>query len=99
MARGPARIVENTLQAKHIRKGDVIVSDTNDIVAVCGRERIAAAVAIITDSASEVSQLSQLSHELHVPCVAGTTYGTQVIYEGLQVMVDATGGPGIRYKP
>lgn len=98
VARGPARIVKSTLQAKNIWSGDIIVCETNDIVAVCGRERIEAAGAIVTDSASEVSQLSQFSHEL-APCVAGTTCGTQVLYDGVRGLGGCYQRPGIRHTP
>ncbi len=92
VVQGPARIVKSGLPTQEVRKGDVLVCDINNIIDVYGRGKIEAAGAIVTDSMSELSQLSQFGHELNVPCVGGTTYGTQVLYDGSQVLVDATGG-------
>ena len=92
VVQGPARIVKSALQAQEIQRGDVVVCDTNHIIDAFGRGRVELAGATVTDSMSEMSQLSQFGHELNVPCVAGTTYGTQVLHDGSQVLVDATGG-------
>jgi phosphohistidine swiveling domain-containing protein/protein-tyrosine-phosphatase len=91
VVRGPARIVTSIQQARDISKGDVLVCDTNHIEDTYGRAAELAS-AIVTDQASEMSLLSQIAHDLKVPCVGGTTHATRVIHDGMSVLVDATAG-------
>jgi phosphohistidine swiveling domain-containing protein/protein-tyrosine-phosphatase len=91
VVQGRVKIVKSFEQSKEIRRGDILVCDTNHIVSRYGRAADLAS-AIVTDSASEMSHLSQLSHELNIPCVGGTQYGTEVFHDGLRIIVDATTG-------
>lgn len=92
IVQGAARIAKNASQAQDILAGDVIVSDTNSIIGALGRAKLGLARAIVTDSSSEMSELSELSHELNIPCIGGTGNGTEMIHDGQQVLVDSTGG-------
>lgn len=92
VVKGPIRIVTSLSQAQEVRRGDVVVCDINNIIDVYGRGKIEMAGAIVTDSKAELSQLSQIGHELNIPCVGGTTCGTKLLDDGSQVLVDATRG-------
>jgi phosphohistidine swiveling domain-containing protein/protein-tyrosine-phosphatase len=91
VVQGRVKIVKSLEQSQEIKKGDILVCDTNHIVCSYGRAADLAS-AIVTNSASEMSHLSQLSYELNIPCVGGTQYGTEVLHDGLRIVVDATTG-------
>ncbi len=71
-----------------MNRGDVLIYKSNHVPG-----RLAEmASAIITDSHSEMSHLSQTAYEFGKPCVGGTSHGTKVIDDEATVSVDSTRG-------
>jgi protein-tyrosine-phosphatase/phosphohistidine swiveling domain-containing protein len=90
-AKGRVRVVGSTEDADQVEKGDVVVCTTNHVRAFFGRG-VEAAAAFVSTSGSESFELSQLSHELQVPCVSDAYHATEVLRNGDFVLVDGAGG-------
>jgi phosphohistidine swiveling domain-containing protein len=84
-------IITSVQQSQQIAKGDVLVCNTNRIEDAYGRAGELAS-AIVTDDSREMALLSKLDYNLKVPCVAGTTYATQVLHARMSIPVDPTAG-------
>lgn len=70
-------------------KGDILVAPetTPDFVPA-----MKLAAAIVTDRGGITSHASIVSRELGIPCIIGTSIGTQVLKDGVKVRVDTTSG-------
>jgi pyruvate, water dikinase len=89
MGSGPVRILKDASQIDRILKGDVLVAEmtTPDFVPAMKR-----AVAIVTDQGGRTSHAAIVSRELGIPCIVGSSHGTNVLKDGQIVTVDGSSG-------
>lgn len=76
-------------EAKHMNKGDILVTLTTgpEMMVACQK-----AGAIVTDEGGITSHAAIVSRELGIPCIIGTKYATEILQDGDFVEVNATTG-------
>jgi phosphohistidine swiveling domain-containing protein len=89
--KGPVRIIESDVQVGEIEQGDVVVCSTNDVAGLLGRA-VSEVGAIITESWSELGELSQTSYKFNIPCISSTSHPADVLQNGELVLLDAITG-------
>jgi len=86
------KVVHSSSDARSLNTGDIMVCESNHIIQLYGQDCVRKAAGIITDSASEMSHLSELSHEMDIPCIGGTETATQILTNGQVIAMDGTTG-------
>lgn len=90
IARGKVRIVNSLEQAKHFKKGEILVSyATNPLLLPAMRQ----AGAIITEEGGMTCHAAIVARELNVPCVVGIPGIVEMYKDGDKIVVNA--GKGI----
>lgn len=74
---------------KKLNKGEVLVVPMTDPNYVTVMER---AIAIITNTGGVLSHAAIVSRELGIPCVVGTRNATDILKDGMKVLVDGLKG-------
>lgn len=89
MAAGLVKIIKNPKEINKINKGEILVTQmtTPDFVPAMKK-----AAAIVTDKGGQTSHAAIVSRELGIPCVVGTQKATQVLRNGLAVIVNGSKG-------
>lgn len=87
--RGIVKLISSTADLKHLKKGQVLVSNftTPDYILAMKK-----AIAIVTDDGGITSHAAIIARELKKPCVVGTKIATKVLHDGDLVEVDAEKG-------
>ncbi|MFC2010960.1 PEP-utilizing enzyme [Chloroflexota bacterium] len=86
------KMVRSPSEARMVNTGDVMVCQSNHVIQLYGQDCVRIAGAILTDSKSELLHLSNLSHEINIPCIGGTGTATKVLVDGQVVSLDITAG-------
>ncbi|MDQ5883371.1 MAG: Phosphoenolpyruvate synthase [Patescibacteria group bacterium] len=88
-ARGVVKIINKPQDMEKMNHGDILVSlaTTPDIVTAMKK-----AQAIVTDKGGLTCHAAIVARELKIPCVVGTEISTQILKDGDEVEVDASGG-------
>jgi pyruvate,water dikinase len=86
---GIARVVKNSAHAKHVKKGDIIITSMTDpdwspILKQVG--------GIITDLGGRTCHAAIVSRELGCPALVGTNDATKKIKNGQQITIDCSQG-------
>ncbi|MBI5226234.1 phosphoenolpyruvate synthase [Candidatus Micrarchaeota archaeon] len=89
IATGPVKILRSSKEIDKIQKGDVLVAKMTSPDYVPAMKK---AVAIITDEGGMTCHAAIVSRELGVPCIVGSSNGTQILKDGQIVTVDAKRG-------
>ena len=93
-ATGIVKIISNVEEASlKIKKGDILVTDMTNPDYTPFMEKSAA---IITNVGGMLCHAAIVSRELGVPCVTGTKNATELLKDGMKVLVD--GSKGIVYE-
>jgi pyruvate,water dikinase len=74
---------------KNVKMGSVLVSPSTTVDYVPALKKV---IAIVTEEGGVLSHASVISRELHIPCIIGTKFATQVLKDGDLVEVDAERG-------
>lgn len=88
-AKGIVKIINNPVDIKKMKKGDILVSIATNPDLVPAMEK---AAAILTDYGGVTAHAAIVSRELGVPCIIGLRIATKVLKDGDLVEVDATKG-------
>lgn len=88
-ASGVVRMVSEEMNLDVVKKGDVMVTamTSPDMVPAMTR-----ATAIVTDEGGMTCHAAIVARELGIPCIVGTSNGTQKLVEGMVVTVDGNTG-------
>ncbi len=89
---GKVKVVGSSSEADRIKSGDVMVCESNNIIQMYGAGGVRKASAIATDSRSQIHHLSELSHEMNIPCVGGTEFATRLLQDEQVIILDSTSG-------
>lgn len=89
---GKVKVVRSSLEARRVNTGDVMVCQSNHVTQLYGQDCVRIASAILTDSMSEIHHLSELSHEMNIPCIGGTGTATELLRNGQVIILDGTTG-------
>ena len=86
---GKVKVVKDPSELDKIEKGDILVTrmTTPDMVPAMQK-----AGAIITDEGGMTCHAAIVSREMGTPCLVGTEHATQILKDGQEVTVDASGG-------
>jgi pyruvate,water dikinase len=89
IANGGVRLIKDETELDKIKEGDILVTvmTTPDMVPAMRRAK-----GIVTDEGGMTCHAAIVSRELQIPCIVGTTDATQVLYENMEVTVDADKG-------
>lgn len=87
--RGKARVLSSISEADKLRKGDILVTKFTD---PSWTPLFGLASAIVVDIGSMLSHGAIIARELGVPAVLGVRYGTEVIKDGQEIIVNGTKG-------
>ncbi len=88
-ARGRVIIISSKSQLKHVKEGDILITEMTspDYVPIMGK-----VAAIVTDEGGITSHAAIISRELSIPCIVGTQFATKIFRDGDLVEVDAEKG-------
>ena len=89
---GKVKVVRSPSECREVSSGDVVVCQSNHVIQLYGRDCVEMASAIITDSMGEIHHLSELSHEMNIPCIGGTGSASELLQDGQVVILDGTTG-------
>lgn len=89
VATGAVKIVRSVQDTPDFKEGNILVTKITDPTMVIMMNK---AAAIVCDIGSITSHPSIISRELGIPCVVSTERGTQVLIDGMNVLVDGTRG-------
>lgn len=88
-AKGPVRVIRLVLEAKDLKKGEILVTAMTDPRYVSAMKK---AAAIITDEGGVTCHAAIVAREFKRPCVIGTKIATRILKTGDLVEVDADKG-------
>lgn len=86
------KVVHSPSDARMLNTGDIMVCKSNHVIQLYGQDCVRMAAGIITDSASEMSHLSELSYEMNIPCIGGTGTASLILKDGQVITLDGTSG-------
>jgi len=86
---GRVKIVRNQADASVFQTGDILVTPT---VAVWMTSLVQACSGIITDEGGVLSHTAVVAREFRKPCIVGTHYATEVLQDGMKILLDADTG-------
>lgn len=89
-ASGRARVLDRPADGQVLEPGDILVTIVTDPMSFV--DIIENAAALVTDLGGITSHPAILARELGIPCVVGTRTGTEVIKDGMTIMVDGSAG-------
>ncbi len=89
VAVGPARVVRDLSELSTIREGEVLVAELTDPDWEPVMRKVAG---IVTDKGGRTAHAAIVSRELGLPCVVGTSVGTEAIRDGQIVTVSCAEG-------
>jgi len=89
LARGRARVIHDISQADRVRKGEILVTRATD---PSWTPLFSLAKGLVVDIGSTLSHGAIIARELGIPAVMGVRFGTDVIKNGEEVIVDGTSG-------
>jgi pyruvate,water dikinase len=81
---GTVKIVNTMEDLQKIKKGDVLVTKMTNPDMVVSMQK---SVAIVTDEGGITSHASIVSREMGIPAVVGTDRATQILTDGMKVML------------
>ncbi|MEV4315572.1 PEP-utilizing enzyme [Actinocrispum sp. NPDC049592] len=90
IATGRARVYRDNPAGAELAAGDILVTVITDPLTFA--DMIEHAAALVTDRGGLASHPAILARELGIPCVVGTRTGTDVITDGMRIVVDGTAG-------
>ncbi len=93
MGSGKVKILNSIEELDKVLEGDVLVATMTNPDMVPAMRR---ASAIVTDEGGMTCHAAIVSRELGIPCVVGTSEGTKVLSDGMEITVD--GSKGTVYK-
>jgi pyruvate, water dikinase len=88
-AKGKVKIVKSIKDAPFFEEGSVLVTRITDPTMVM---MMAKSVAIICDIGGLTSHPSIVSREMGIPCIVNTKMSTQVLKDGMEIIVDGNTG-------
>jgi len=87
--KGKVRIIRSAKEALRLREGEILVApETNPDYLPA----MLLASAIITDRGGALSHAAIVARELGIPAVVGTLHATNILKDGMEVVVDGTLG-------
>jgi pyruvate,water dikinase len=87
--KGRVKILLSSIDVLKIKKGDILVApETNPEYTIA----IIKSSAIVTDHGGILSHPAIVSREMGIPGVVGTEVATQILKDGMEVIVDGTKG-------
>ena len=90
--RGEVKIIVDASMVEKLEKGDILVAPyTTPLLTPA----ILKASAIVTDSGGRVCHAAIVARESGIPCVVGTEKATELLSDGMEIVVD--GGKGEVY--
>ncbi|MEV0764756.1 PEP-utilizing enzyme [Nocardia sp. NPDC050435] len=89
-ATGRARVYRGGPAEVELTAGDILVTVITDPLSFA--DMIEHAAALVTDRGGLASHPAILARELGIPCVVGTQIGTEVIRDGMRIVVDGATG-------
>lgn len=92
-ASGKVKVIPSVDKIGQVKDGDILVAEMTAPDWVPAMRR---AAAIVTDEGGMTCHAAIVSRELGTPAVVGTSNGTEVLEEGMEVTVD--GSSGVVYK-
>lgn len=88
--RGKVRVIKKNQDLEKIKKGEIVVMHLPKADACL--PIFTKAAAIITDCGGATSHFATIARDFNIPCVVGTEKATEVLKDGMEVMVDACRG-------
>jgi len=89
IGKGPANVIKNVKDIKQFKKGEVLVTEMTD---PDWEPIMKIASAIVTNRGGRTCHAAIISRELGIPCVVGTTNGTENIRSKQNITVDCSEG-------
>ena len=89
VARGPARVVHDLVDADRLEPGDILVTT---MTSPAWTPLFGIVAAVVTDAGDALSHVAIAAREYGIPCVVGTNHATLLIREGASVTVDGDAG-------
>ena len=86
------KVVHSPPDARMLNTGDIMVYKSNQVIQLYGQECVRMAAGIITESASEMCHLSEISYEMNIPCIGGTGTASRILKDGQVITLDDTSG-------
>jgi len=86
---GTARVVTSLDQADKLKVGDILVCQ---MTMPAWTPLFGHVAAVVADSGGPLSHCAIVAREYRIPCVAGTTVGTEAIPDGAHIEVDGSTG-------
>jgi pyruvate,water dikinase len=90
IGKGAAHVIKEAHMIKDFRKGEVLVTDMTD---PDWEPIMKIASAIVTNRGGRTCHAAIVSRELGIPCIVGTSHGTDAMSDGEGVTVDCSQGP------
>ncbi len=86
---GTVRLIKDETELDKVKEGDILVTvmTTPDMVPAMRRAK-----AIVTDEGGMTCHAAIVSRELQIPCIVGTTNATKVLFDYMEITVDAEKG-------
>jgi len=88
-AKGKIKLVLNSLDAKKIKQGDILVTSMTTPQHITAMKK---AAAFVTDEGGLLCHAAIIAREMKKPCIVGTTIATQIFKDDDFVEVDANKG-------
>lgn len=88
-ARGTVKVLHSFEDVDKVKKGDIVVVSmtTPDVVAAIG-----CAAGIVTDEGGVTCHAAIIAREYAIPCLVGTECATQILKDGMYVLLDCISG-------